>query len=117
MSPTCRCLSLASLALIATVPSRDGAAPAMYVLRLKRGGAVEKTRVGAPPVFTDLPFTTTAPLPSTLPAASATPLTALTWPSSETGSEPPEANRFWPWNAALCVMFTSVPTAAFSKML
>jgi hypothetical protein len=89
----------------------------MYLLWLNRGGAVEKTSVGAPPVETDLPFTTTAPLASTVPAASATPLTARTWSSSATGSAPPEANTSLPEKAALRVMFTSVPTAAFSKML
>ncbi len=78
---------------------------------------MEKTSVGAPPVLTDLPLMTTAPLPSTLPAASATPFTALTWSSSATGREPPEANRSLPRKAALWVIVTSVPTAAFSKML
>ena len=116
MSPTLRCLSLASLALMAIVPSRAGAAPAMYLLRLNRGGAVEKTSVGAPPVVTDLPLTTTAPLPSTAPAAAATPFTARTWSSSATGSAPPEENTSPPEKATLRVMLTSVPTAAFSKI-
>ncbi len=77
-SPGFRCLSEASLALIATVPSLVGRVPAMYVLRLKRGGDVEKTSVGAPPVLTDLPLITTAPLPATVPEAAATPLTPRT---------------------------------------
>ena len=98
-----------------TVPSRWPRAVDVDALAEGRR-RVEKTSVGAPPVPTVLPLITTAPLAPMVPIAFATPGTAWTWASTDWGSAPVAEKTLLPPKAALRVMLTSVPFAAFSKM-
>ena len=87
--PTCRLWSSASCWISATWPDASGYWPSTSVFWLNGFGSVETTRFGAPPCdATNLPFTTSDPIPWIWPSAFATPSIPRTRWISEAGSGP-----------------------------